>query len=89
MIDAELMELADHVKNISAKHEGGDPEVEVTREHPSDILEYFLKKSDVESQGLMPLLLANYMDKHAALNHTAEELTRRGLSFVAAKNLHK
>ena len=74
---AELMELADHVRNISAKHEGGDPEVEVTREHPSDILEYFLKKSDVESQGLMPLLLANYMDKHAALNHTAEELTKR------------
>jgi len=85
---AELMELAGHVKNISAKHEGGDPEVEATREHPSDILEYFLKKSDVESQGLMPKLLANYMDKHAALNHTAEELTKHGLSFVAAKNLH-
>jgi hypothetical protein len=29
------------------------------------------------------------MDKHAALNHTAEELTRHGLSFLAAKNLHK
>jgi len=85
---AELMELAGHVKNISAKHEGGDPEVEATREHPSDILEYFLKKSDVESQGLMPKLLTNYMDKHAALNHTAEELTKHGLSFVAAKNLH-
>ena len=86
---AELMDLASHIKNISAKHEGGDPEVEVTREHPSDILEYFLKKSDVESKGLMPQLLANYMDKHAALNHTAEELTKHGLSFVAAKNLHK
>jgi len=85
---AELMELAGHVKNISAKHEGGDPEVEATRDHPSDILEYFLKKSDVESQGLMPKLLTNYMDKHAALNHTAEELTKHGLSFVAAKNLH-
>jgi hypothetical protein len=86
---AELMDLASHIKNISAKHEGGDPEVEVAREHPSDILEYFLKKSDVESKGLMPQLLANYMDKHAALNHTAEELTKHGLSFVAAKNLHK
>ena len=85
---AELMELAGHIRNISAKHEGGDPEVEVTREHPSDILEYFLKKSDVESQGLMPQLLTNYMDKHAALNHTAEELTKHGLSFVAAKKLH-
>jgi len=86
---AELIELADHVKNISAKHEGGDPEVEATREHPSDILEYFLPKADVEAKGLMPTLLANYMDKHAALNHTAEELTKHGLAFIAAKNLHK
>jgi len=86
---AELMELAKHVKNISAKHEGGDPEIEATREHPSDILEYFLPKVDVEAKGLMPILQANYMDKHAALNHTAEELTRHGLAFIAARNLHK
>ena len=86
---AELLELADHVKNISAKHEGGDPEVEATREHPSDILEYFLPKADVEAKGMMAVLLANYMDKHAALNHTAEELTRHGLAFIAARNLHK
>ena len=86
---AELMELADHVKNISAKHEGGDPEIDATREHPSDILEYFLPKAEVEAKGLMPKLLANYMDKHAALNHTAEELTKRGYAFIAARNLHK
>jgi hypothetical protein len=86
---ADLLELADHMKNISAKHEGGEPEVEVTREHPSDILEYFLPKADVEAKGLMPLLLANYMDKHAALNRTAEDLTKQGLAFMAAKNLHK
>jgi hypothetical protein len=85
----ELLNLADCVANISAKHEGGDPEVEATREHPSDILEYFLPKADVEAKGLMPLLLTNYMDKHAALNHTAEELTKHGLAFIAAKNLHK
>jgi len=85
----DLLELADHVKNISAKHEGGDPDVETTREHPSDILEYFLPKQEVEAKGLMPLLLANYMDKHAALNRTAEELTKKGLAFVAARNLHK
>ena len=29
---AELMALADHVPNISAKHEGGDPDVEQTRD---------------------------------------------------------
>jgi len=44
---------------------------------------------DVEAKGLMPILLQNYMDKHAALNHTAEELTKHGLAFIAAKNLHK
>jgi hypothetical protein len=86
---AELMELAKRVKNISAKHEGGDPELEATREHPSDLLEYFIPKSEVEAKGLMPVLLANYMDKHSALNHTAEELTKHGLAFIAAKNLHK
>jgi hypothetical protein len=85
----DLLELADHVKNISAKHEGGEPETEATRQHPSDILEYFLPKSEVESKGLMPALLANYMDKHAALNHTAEELTKHELAFIAAKNLHR
>jgi hypothetical protein len=42
-----------------------------------------------EAKGLMPVLLANYMDKHSALNHTAEELTKHGLAFIAAKNLHK
>ncbi len=86
---AELMELAKHVKNISAKHEGGDPETEATREHPSDILEYFYPKAEVEAKGLMPILLGNYLDNHAALNHTAEELTRHGLAFIAARNLHK
>ena len=86
---AELMELADHVKNISAKHEGGDPEVEATREHPSNLLEYFLPKAEVEAKGMMPTLLGNYMDKHAALNHTAEELTKHGLAFIAARELHK
>jgi hypothetical protein len=86
---AELLEVADHVKNISAKHEGGDPEVEATREHPSDILEYFLPKSEVEAKGLMPKLLGNYMDKHAALNRTAEELTKHGLAFIGANKLHR
>ncbi|MBN1890534.1 MAG: hypothetical protein JW850_21250 [Thermoflexales bacterium] len=85
---AELVELAKRVKNISAKHEGGDPEVEVTREHPSDILEYFLPKAEVEAQGLMPALEANYMDKHAALNATARALTENGIAVVAATKLH-
>jgi hypothetical protein len=86
---AELLKLADHVRNISAKHEGGLPETERTREHPSDILDYFIPKKDIIGQGLMPKQLQNYLDKHDALNKTAQMLTQKGLSFCAARNLHK
>jgi hypothetical protein len=37
----------------------------------------------------MPKLLANYLDKHEALNKTAEALTKHGLTFIAAQHLHK
>jgi hypothetical protein len=84
----ELVEIADHVANISAKHEGGDPEVETTREHPSDILDYFRDKAEIEEAGDMPFLERNYLDKHDALNRTAWALTERGLAVVAARNLH-
>ena len=85
----ELVKLADHVKNISAKHEGGLPETERTRDHPSDILEYFMPKKDIIDKQLMPKLLANYLDKHDAVNNTAKALTEHGLTFVAAQSLHK
>ena len=84
----ELLEIASKVKNISAKHEGGEIKVEKTREHPSNILDYFLKKSDIEKQGLMDSLTQNYLDKHDAINNTAKALTKKGLSFIAAPNLH-
>jgi len=85
----ELLALADHVKNISAKHEGGLPETERTRDHPSDILDYFMPKKDINAKGLMPKLLTNYLDKHDALNQTAKMLTQKGLTFIAAQKLHK
>ena len=85
----ELLDLADHVKNISAKHEGGVPEIDAKREHPSDILDYFRQKSEIEEKGEMPLLTRNYLDKHHALNRTAAELTKRGLTFIAAQKLHR
>ncbi|MHA2026389.1 MAG: hypothetical protein ACW98U_10860 [Candidatus Thorarchaeota archaeon] len=85
----ELLEIADHVKNISAKHEGGVPEIDSQREHPSDILDYFRQKSEIIEQGHMPLLTQNYLDKHHAVNRTADELTKRGLSIIAAEKLHK
>jgi hypothetical protein len=84
----ELVALADHVPNISAKHEGGDPVVDGARDHPSDILDYFRAKEDIEAAGDMPALLRNYLDKHDAVNRTARALTEHELSFVAAPKLH-
>lgn len=84
----ELVEIAREVPNISAKHEGGDPEVESTCAHPSDILEYFLPKATVLEQGLMPALERNYLDKHDSVNRTAEALVRAGIGVVCAGRLH-
>ncbi len=85
----ELLDLATRVPNISAKHEGGDPTVDATREHPSDILDYFRAKAEIEAAGEMPLLLRNYLDKHDALNRTARALTERGIPMIAATHLHR
>jgi len=85
----DLLALAAKYPNISAKHEGGDPETEKERTHPSDILDYFRSKDEVCKTGEMDLLLMNYLDKHAAVNRTAVALAREGLSFVAATKLHK
>ena len=84
----ELVEIADHVANISAKHEGAPPAVEETREYPSDILDYFRDKSEVQESGDMPHMLRNYLDKHDAVNRTARALTENGLAVIAAQNLH-
>lgn len=84
----ELVQIADHVANISAKHEGGDPRVEITLQHQSDILDYFREKKEVQESGDWEALKLNFMEKVAAANHTACILTENGLSFVAAKNLH-
>ena len=86
---AELVEIADHVANISAKHEGGDPEVEVNLAHPSDLLDYFREKKEVIDNGDWDNLQKNFLYKVDACNHSAWDLTKAGLSFVAARNLHK
>jgi len=85
----ELIQLSDHIANISAKHEGGDPEIDQARDHPSDILDYFRDKSEVIDSGDWENLQLNFMDKFDAANRTAYALTQNGLSFVAAQNLHK
>ena len=85
----ELVEVAREVPNIAAKHEGGDPEIDGAREHPSDILDYFMPKEEVLSQGLMDAMEQNYLDKHDALNRTADALVKAGVDVTCAWNLHK
>lgn len=84
----ELIEIADHVANISAKHEGADPEIDQTRDHPSDILDYFRDKEEIMETGDWDALAGNFHDKLISLNKTAQALTENGLSFLAAPNLH-
>ena len=85
----ELVELACEVCNVSAKHEGGDPAVDAARPHPSDILDYFRDKAEIIASGDWDALGQNFLDKVAATNHTARALTEHGLSFVAARELHR
>jgi len=85
---AELVQAADHVANISAKHEGGDPDVDSTRPHPSDILDYFRDRQEIVDSGDWDNLTLNFLDKYDAANRTAWALTEAGLSFVAARNVH-
>jgi hypothetical protein len=88
----ELVEVASKVANISAKHEGGDVDVEQALEaqggHTSDILDYFRDKSEIIASGDWDALTRNYLDKHEAVNRTARALTERGLAFIAAPKLH-
>ena len=84
----ELVAIADHVANISAKHEGGDPEIDQLRQHPSDILDYFRDKEEIIETGDWDHLLLNFLDKLDATNQTAWALTEKGLSFIPAHNLH-
>jgi len=85
----ELVEIARDVANIAAKHEGGDPDIDCRREHPSDILDYFMPKEEIIAKGLMDAMLRNYLDKHDAVNRTAEALAKAGIGVVYAWHLHK
>ena len=84
----DLVQIADHVANIAAKHEGGTLETEATRVHKSDLLDYFREKEEVIKSGDWDNLRINFLDKVESANRTAHALTEKGLSFVAARNLH-
>ncbi len=84
----ELIELAKKVPNVSAKHEGGETEVEEKRDHPSDILNYFLTRQEIMDNDLMEKMQLNYLDKHHSVNLTARALIESGTGVIAARHLH-
>jgi hypothetical protein len=84
----EVLGLAQTVPNISAKHEGGEVEVEGSRARPSEIQDYYRTKAEIIESGEWEALRLNFLDKFDSMNITAHALIESGLSFVAAKNLH-
>ncbi len=84
----ELLEVAKKLRNISAKHEGGPVDIDQTREHPSDILDYFKSKEQITEEGIWEGLEINYMDRLTAINNTAKALIKSGTDAIAARNLH-
>ncbi|MBD3196968.1 MAG: hypothetical protein GF317_18085 [Candidatus Lokiarchaeota archaeon] len=84
----ELIDIAGDVKNLSAKHEGGDLAIEENRDYPTDILDYFKSIEQIKEEGIWEALKINHLDRYRAVNTTAQELTKNGLTFIAARNLH-
>lgn len=85
----ELIEVAKKVKNISAKHEGGNIDVEKTREYPTDILDYFRDKQEIIDSGEWEFMRQGLLDRYDAINTTAKVLIENGIDIIAAQNLHK
>ncbi|MFX0030766.1 MAG: hypothetical protein ACFE8B_16255 [Candidatus Hermodarchaeota archaeon] len=85
----ELLEVAKKVKNISAKHEGGDIEIDKNREHPTDILDYFRDKQEIIDSSHWEYLRRNHLDRYIAVNTTAKLLVENGIDIIAARNLHR
>jgi len=85
----EIIDIAATVANVAAKHEGGDPDTEEMRSHPSDFFDYFRSKEDLEQSGDMAMMRQSYFDKHESIQRTADALTKAGIGFVTAGNLHK
>jgi hypothetical protein len=62
--------------------------MEQTRVHPSDILDYFIPKDEVRKNDAMEALKRNYLDKHAAVQRTAQVLLTHDIPVIPAPNLH-
>ncbi len=85
---ADVVQAAATVANLSAKHEGGDPAVRGRSRPPQRHLRLLHAAGRHRAPGLLPVLEANYLDKHAAVNRTAAALTQAGIAVRPAALLH-
>ena len=85
----DILAVAKEIPNISAKHEGGDPDDESVLARPGHLADYFRTKAEVEASGEMPILEEHWMLKHKAVNRTARALTEIGAAFIGAPLLHR
>lgn len=84
-----LVESAKTIPYMSAKHEGADPSIEATLEHPSNNLEFILPDREVLAGNHFEHMQRSFLYGVAEANKTAEALTRSGMSFIAASKLHR
>ena len=70
-------------------HEGADPSIEATLEHPSNNLEFILPDREVLAGNHFEHMQRSFLYGVAEANKTAEALTRSGMSFIAASKLHR
>jgi len=85
----QLLELVRDIPNISAKHEGADQDIELSRKKQGNLMDNFLSKDEVIAKGYMDDMRINFLDKHDSLNRTAKALTENGFAFIAAANVHR
>lgn len=84
-----LIESAKTIPYMSAKHEAADPEVEAQRPHPTSNFDFTYPDEKVRAEGLYEPMREGFLYGIDEANKTADELTKRGMSFVAATNLHR
>ena len=84
-----LVESAKTIPYMSAKHEGADPSIEATLEHPSNNLEFVLPDKEVLAGNHFEHMQQSFLYGVSELNKTAVELTRNKMAFLAASNLHR
>lgn len=84
-----LVESAKTIPYLSAKHEGADPAIEATLEHPSNNLEFILPDQEVLAGNHFAHMQQSFLYGIGEVNKTAAELTRNKMSFIAANNMHR